>query len=152
MHRRVLFKRPCGDIIFNQQYQAEIKFGQLFGVFTMLAIGIACFGLFGLALFSVKQRRKEIGIRKVMGASIVQITALLSKEFVGLVIIEIIIACPVALFIMSKWLQAFAYRIEIGWWVFVTGGLTAIIIALITISYQAVNAAISNPVKSLRSE
>ncbi|MEB0260989.1 MULTISPECIES: ABC transporter permease [unclassified Mucilaginibacter] len=137
---------------FNQQYQAEIKFSQLFGLFTMLAIGIACFGLFGLALFSVKQRRKEIGIRKVIGASVVQITALLSIEFVSLVIIAIVIACPVALFIMSKWIQAFAYRIEIGWWVFVNGSLTAITIALITISYQAVRAAIANPVKSLRSE
>lgn len=137
---------------FNRQYEAEIKFGQMFGVFTTLAIGIACFGLFGLALFSVKQRRKEIGIRKVIGASVTQITALLSKEFVNLVMIAIVIACPVALLVMNKWIQAFAYRIQISWWIFALGGFIAIVIALSTISYQAIKAAIANPVKSLRNE
>ena len=137
---------------FNQQYQAEIKFGQLFGLFTSLAISIACFGLFGLALFSVKQRRKEIGIRKVIGASVMQITALVSKEFAGLVAIAFLIACPVALFAMSKWMLAFAYRTEIGWWIFAAGGLIAAVIAMATISYQSVKAAVANPVKSLRNE
>lgn len=137
---------------FNQQYQSEIKFGQLFALFTTLAISIACFGLFGLALFSVKQRRKEIGIRKVIGASVLQITALISKEFVALVGIAFVIACPVALLAMTKWVQEFAYRIEIGWWIFAAGGLIAVVIAVATISYQSVRAAIANPVKSLRSE
>lgn len=137
---------------FNQQYQAEIKFGQLFGLFTTLAISIACFGLFGLALFSVKQRRKEIGIRKVIGASVVQITALISKEFVILLAFAFVIACPVALLAMSAWVKEFAYRIEIEWWIFATGGLIALVIAATTISYQSIRAAIANPVKSLRSE
>ncbi|WP_374951216.1 ABC transporter permease [Mucilaginibacter sp.] len=137
---------------FNQQYQAEIKFGQLFALFTTLAISIACFGLFGLALFSVKQRRKEIGIRKVIGASVLQITALISKEFVSLVVISFVIACPVALLAMTRWVQEFAYRIDISWWIFAAGGLIAIVIAVATISYQSIRAAIANPVISLRSE
>ncbi|TSD67250.1 FtsX-like permease family protein [Inquilinus sp. KBS0705] len=137
---------------FNRQYQAEIKFGQIFGVFTTLAISIACFGLFGLALFSVKQRTKEIGIRKVVGASVSQIAFLLSKDFVNLVIIATIIASPIALYAMHKWIQAFAYRIEISWWMFIISGLIAVIIALSTISYQAIKAAIANPVKSLKNE
>jgi putative ABC transport system permease protein len=137
---------------FNQQYEAEIKFGQLFAVFTTLAISIACFGLFGLALFSVKQRTKEIGIRKVVGASVPQIAALLSKDFVTLVFVAMLIASPIALFVMSKWIQAFAYRIALSWWIFAAGGLIALVIAISTISYQAIKAAIANPVKSLRSE
>jgi len=137
---------------FNQQYEAEIKFGQLFALFTTLAITIACFGLFGLALFSVKQRTKEIGIRKVVGASVAQIAALLSKDFVNLVLIAILVAAPIAFFIMSKWVQGFAYRIELNWWIFVSGGSIAVIVALFTISYQAIKAAMANPVKSLRSE
>lgn len=137
---------------FNRQYQAETRFGQLFAAFTTLAILIACFGLFGLALFSVKQRTKEIGIRKVVGASVAQIANLLSKDFVNLVIVAMIIASPIAFFAMHKWIQAFAYRIELNLWIFITGGLIAIIIALITISYQAINAAVANPIKSLRNE
>jgi putative ABC transport system permease protein len=137
---------------FNQQYDAEIKFGRLIAVFTALAISIACFGLFGLALFSVKQRTKEIGIRKVVGASVSQITALLSRDFINLVLISIAVASPIALFAMTKWVQGFAYRITISWWVFVCSGLIAIVIALATISYQALKAAMVNPVKSLKSE
>ncbi|TFF29733.1 ABC transporter permease [Mucilaginibacter psychrotolerans] len=137
---------------FNQQYNAEIKFGQLFALFTTLAITIACFGLFGLALFSVKQRTKEIGVRKVVGASVTQIAALISKDFVALVLVAILIASPIALFAMSKWIQSFAYRIELSWWIFVSGGAIAVVIAISTISYQAIKAAMANPVKSLRSE
>ncbi len=140
------------DDSFNKQYLADIKFGKLFGIFTALAIAIACFGLFGLALFSVRQRTKEIGIRKVVGASVSQVTALLSLDFIKLVLFSIAIASPVAFFVMNKWIQAFAYRITIGWWVFVAGGIIAVGIAIITVSYQAIRAALANPVKSLRSE
>jgi putative ABC transport system permease protein len=140
------------DESFNRQYQAETKFGQLFAVFTTLAIGIACFGLFGLALFSVKQRTKEIGIRKVVGASVTQIAGLLSKDFITLVFIAICIGSPIAWYVMNKWIQGFAYRIQISWWIFILGGTIAVAIALITIAYQALKAAVVNPVKSLRSE
>jgi putative ABC transport system permease protein len=140
------------DESFNRQYQAETKFGQLFAVFTSLAIGIACFGLFGLALFSVKQRTKEIGIRKVVGASVAQIAGLLSKDFITLVFIAICIGSPIAWYVMNKWIQGFAYRIQISWWIFILGGTIAVAIALITIAYQALKAAVVNPVKSLRSE
>ena len=140
------------DENFNRQYIADIKFGQLFGGFTGLALIIACFGLFGLALFSVKQRTKEVGIRKVVGASVTHIATLLAREFVVLVLIAIIIATPVSLYFMGKWIQSFAYRITLDWWIFVTGGLIAILIAMSTVSYQAVKAALANPVKSLRNE
>jgi putative ABC transport system permease protein len=140
------------DESFNRQYQAETKFGQLFALFTTLAIGIACFGLFGLALFSVKQRTKEIGIRKVVGASVAQIAALLSKDFITLVLIAICIGSPIAWYVMDKWIKGFAYRIHISWWIFILGGTIAVTIALFTIVYQALKAAIVNPVKSLRSE
>ncbi|QEC78542.1 ABC transporter permease [Mucilaginibacter ginsenosidivorax] len=137
---------------FNKQYESEVKFGQIFAVFTMLAVAIACFGLFGLALFSVKQRQKEIGIRKVLGASVAQIMALLSGDFVKLVMIATLIATPIALYLMSGWTQTFAYRAVFSWWIFVSGGLIASLIAICTISYQSIRAAFANPVKSLRSE
>ena len=108
--------------------------------------------MFGLALFSVKQRTKEVGIRKVVGASVTHIATLLAREFVVLVLIAIIIATPVSLYFMGKWIQSFAYRITLDWWIFVTGGLIAILIAMSTVSYQAVKAALANPVKSLRNE
>lgn len=137
---------------FNKQYESEVKFGQIFGIFTILAIAIACFGLFGLALFSVKQRRKEIGIRKVVGASVAQITVLLSADFVKLVLIATLIATPIALYLMFSWIQTFAYRAVFSWWIFISGGLIASFIAICTISYQSMRAAFANPVKSLRSE
>jgi putative ABC transport system permease protein len=137
---------------FNKQYRAEMKFGQLFTVFSVLAITIACFGLFGLALFSVKQRTKEIGIRKVAGATTTQIAGLLSGDFVRLVLIAILMASPLAWYMMNKWIEPFAYRINIGWWMFATGGGIAITIALATISLQAIKAAMINPVECLRTE
>ncbi|MBL4676771.1 MAG: ABC transporter permease [Mucilaginibacter sp.] len=137
---------------FNLQYASEIKFGQLFGLFTTLAISIACFGLFGLALFSVKQRRKEIGIRKVIGASVFRITALITKDFISLVLLSIVIACPIALFAMTQWVRTFAFRIHLSWWIFAASGLTAVFVALVTIGYQALKAAIANPVNSLRND
>jgi putative ABC transport system permease protein len=120
--------------------------------FTILAILISCLGLFGLATFSAEQRIKEIGIRKVLGASVSNLVGLLSKEFVKLVLIALVIASPIAWFVMNKWLEDFAYRTSIGWWVFAATGVTALVIALITVSFQAVKAALTNPVKNLRTE
>ena len=140
------------DENFNKQYQSEVKFGQLFSVFSALAITIACFGLFGLALFSVKQRTKEIGIRKVIGASVPQIARLLSGDFILLVLIAIVVASPIAWYAMSKWIEPFAYRIQINWWMFAVSGAIATVIALATVSYLAIKAAVINPIKSLRSE
>ena len=123
-----------------------------FAFFSGFAIFIACLGLLGLSLFSTMQRTKEIGVRKVLGASVINIVALLSKDFIKLVIIAFVIASPVAWWVMHNWLQDFAYRINISWWIFLGAGMLAIIIALGTISFQAIRAAIANPVKSLRTE
>jgi putative ABC transport system permease protein len=140
------------DELFDQQYRADQRFGKIFGLFAFLAIIIACFGLLGLSAYNVLQRTKEIGIRKVLGASIQNVLYILSKDFIMLVLIAFVIAVPVTWWIMHNWLQDFAYRINIQLWVFVVAGLLAILIALLTISVQALKAAISNPVKSLRTE
>jgi putative ABC transport system permease protein len=140
------------DDSFARLYKADIKTSQLIFIFSLIAVIICALGLFGLAAFTAERRIKEIGIRKVLGASVQQITALLSKDFVVLVAIAIIIASPIAWWVMNKWLQDFAYRISISWWVFGMSGGIAIIIALVTVSYQAIKAAIANPVKSLRTE
>jgi putative ABC transport system permease protein len=140
------------DESIDKLYRSEKNFKDLFFYFTIIALIIACLGLFALAAFTAEQRKKEIGIRKVLGASIGNVVTMLSKDFLKLVGIAAIIAFPVAWFIMNKWLQDFTYRITISWWVFVIGGMAAIIIALLTVSFQAVKAAISNPVKSLRTE
>jgi len=124
----------------------------IFYGFAGLSLLIACLGLFGLSIFVVERKIKEIGIRKVLGASVSGIVGLLSKDFLKLVIIAAIIASPLAWYFMSEWLRDFAYRIAIGWWVFVVAGISAVFIALITISFKAVKAAIANPVKSLRTE
>jgi putative ABC transport system permease protein len=140
------------DDFFNQQYNADQLFGKIFGVFAFLAILIACFGLLGLSAYNVLQRTKEIGIRKILGASTENLLILLSKDFLLLVLIAFIIATPVAWWIMHDWLEGFAYRININWWVFAVAGIAALLIALITISFQAISAALANPVKSLRTE
>ncbi|MGL6269686.1 MAG: ABC transporter permease [Chitinophagaceae bacterium] len=140
------------DESFDQQYKKEQDLGNLFIAAALIAIFIACLGLFGLAAFSAQQRIKEIGIRKVLGASVTDITGLLSKDFLVLVIVAIVIASPVAWWAMNKWLQDFAYRTNIDWWVFVIAGFAAVFIALLTVGTQAIKAAISNPVKSLRTE
>lgn len=137
---------------FNRQYQNEQLFSKAFGIFAAIAIFVACLGLFGLAMFSTIQRTKEIGVRKVLGASVSNILLLLSKDFVKLVVIASAIAFPLAWWIMNKWLQDFSYRINIAWWVFAIAGSIALVIALGTISFQAIKAAVSNPVKSLRTE
>jgi len=126
--------------------------GQIFITFTSLAIIIACLGLFGLAAYAAEQRTKEIGIRKVLGASVSTIVGMLSKDFILLVFISIAIATPLAWWAMHNWLQGFAYRQNIQWWVVALAGAGAIAIAFITISFQSVKAALTNPVKSLKSE
>jgi len=140
------------DDRFDQRYAKDEKLGQLFGVFSSLAIFVAGLGLLGLASFVTEQRTKEIGVRKVLGASVKGIVALLSKDFVKLVLLANLFAWPVAWVAMNRWLQDFAYRIDISWWVFVLAGGLALVIALVTVSTQAIRAALANPVKSLRYE
>jgi putative ABC transport system permease protein len=140
------------DETFNQQYQSDIKFGQVFGLFALLAILIACFGLLGLSAYNVLQRTKEIGIRKVMGASVQHLLFLLSKDFLKLVLISFFLAIPICWLVMDNWLQDFAYRIIMQWWVFAIAAVLAIGIALLTICLQAYRSAVANPVKSLRTE
>ena len=140
------------DDEFDRQFRSEILIGKLSRIFAILAIIISCLGLFGLAAYTAERRTKEIGIRKVLGASVTGITGLLSKNFLQLVVISAIIAFPVAWWAMNKWLQNFFYRISIGWWIFIAAGLLALVIALITISFQSIRAAVANPVKSLRTE
>jgi putative ABC transport system permease protein len=140
------------DDAFDEMYRSEQRIGQIAITFAVLAIMIACLGLFGLATFIAEQRTKEIGIRKVLGATVRNLVAMLSKEFLLLVLIASIIAFPFAWWAMHAWLQDFAYRITISWMVFVIAGAAAIVIALFTVSFQAIRAAIANPVKSLRTE
>jgi putative ABC transport system permease protein len=140
------------DENFAKQYAAEQKQEKVSMIFTVLAVIIACLGLFGLATFTAMQRIKEIGIRKVLGATTSSVTIMLSKDFMKLVCIAIALAIPVAWLVMNKWLEDFAYRIDIQWWMFLVAGLLAALIALITVSFQAIKAAIANPVKSLRTE
>jgi putative ABC transport system permease protein len=140
------------DELINDQYKTEYKLQQLFSCFSILIVFLACLGLFGLVSFAAEQRVKEIGIRKVLGAGVSNIVALISKDYLALVVIAIIIASPIAWYAMNKWLQDFAYRINIEWWVFALSGVVAALIAFITISFQSVKAALANPVKSLKNE
>ncbi|GLU53795.1 ABC transporter permease [Dyadobacter frigoris] len=140
------------DERFNSTYQAEQKTGSILGIFAGLTIFVASLGLFGLATFTAQQRTKEIGVRKVLGASIGSIVALLSGEFIKLVLVALVLATPVAWYMMTQWLQDFEYRISIEWWVFAVSGLLAIAIALLTVSYQSIKTAMINPVKSIRME
>jgi putative ABC transport system permease protein len=146
------FEYFFADESYNKQYLKEQQCASLFTTASLWAIFIACLGLFGLATFTVESRTKEIGIRKVLGASVSSITALLSKDFLTLVLISIVIASPIAYYFMDKWLQDFAYRINIEWWIFVVAGVLSIVISLLTISYQSIRAAMANPVKSLKTE
>ena len=140
------------DEHLNALYRSEQRMAKVAMVFAGLAIFIACLGLFALAAFAAERRTKEIGIRKVMGASVAGITGLLAKDFLKLVVVAIVIASPLAWWAMNQWLQDFAYRIDIQWWIFVVAGLAAIVIAFLTVSFQSVKAALANPIKSLRSE
>ncbi|RAJ20957.1 putative ABC transport system permease protein [Gelidibacter algens] len=150
---------PNTPFVFNfvdkeveKLYAEEKRLGKISVVFTSLAILISCLGLFGLVSFVAEQKKKEIGIRKVLGASVQNMVRLLTKDFIRLVGIAFIIAAPLAYFIMQNWLQDFPYRINIEWWVFLIAGGAALIITLLTVSFQAIKAAIANPVKSLRTE
>ena len=140
------------DEAFDEQYRAEVRFGQLFIYFAGLAIFIACLGLLGLISYTVVQRTQEIGIRKVLGATESSIVRLLSKDFLGLVVVAFVIASPVAWYALQQWLEGFAYRVVIPWWIFALAGLSATVIAMLTVSFQSVRAATANPVDSLRSE
>ena len=140
------------DDLYNKTYQAETKTGTILQIFTALTILVACLGLFGLAIYTTEQRTKEIGIRKVLGASVLQVVGLLSKDFLKLILISCVFSFPLAYWAIHNWLQDFAYRINISWWIFALSALISIVIALFTISFQAIKAALANPVKSLRAE
>ncbi|MFN2458930.1 MAG: ABC transporter permease, partial [Chitinophagaceae bacterium] len=137
---------------FDKIYRSEQRIGKIAMSFSVLAIFIACLGLFGLVTYAAEQRTKEIGIRKVLGATVTNIVGILSKDFLKLVIIAALIAFPIAWWAMSTWLQNFAYRINISWWIFLLAIGIALFIALATISFQAIKAAVANPVKNLRTE
>src|SRR5690606_419750 len=156
-----IFKKNFSDLPFEyqfideqyaQKFESEERVASLRSVFTVLAILISCLGLFGLASFVAEQRTKEIGVRKVLGASVMNLWKLLSQDFLVLVVIAIVIASPLAYYFMGNWIQKFTYRTDISWWVFLFAGLGAIIITLITISFQAIKVATANPIKSLRTE
>ena len=137
---------------FNNTYQSEQKIGLILGIFAGLTIFVACLGLFGLARFTAEQRTKEIGIRKVLGATVTNVTTLLSKDFLKLVVIAFVIASPIAWYMMNKWLQDFAYKIDISWWIFALAAFLSVLITIVTVSFQSIKAALANPVESLRSE
>jgi ABC-type antimicrobial peptide transport system permease subunit len=140
------------DDEFNQLFKTESLTGKLSGVFAVLAIVISCLGLFGLAAYTAERRTKEVGIRKVLGATNSALAALLSKDFLQLVTVSCLISFPVAWWMMHNWLKDYEYHVKIGWWIFIAAGILAIVIALLTVSFQAIKAAIANPVKSLRTE
>ena len=133
-------------------YKQEGQLSKLYQLFSVIAIFLSCLGLYGLASFMAVQRLKEVGIRKVLGATAMNIVYLFSKEFVVLIGIALVIASPIAWYYMNKWLQDYPSRIQISWWIFLTGGMVSVFIALATVSFQAIKAALTNPVKSLRSE
>jgi ABC-type antimicrobial peptide transport system permease subunit len=146
------FDYSFADAEFGKLFKTETLIGQLAEVFSILAIFISCLGLFGLAAYTAEKRSKEIGIRKILGASIQGIAGLLSKDFLLLVFISCLIAFPIAWWMMHSWLQNYKYRIQISWWMFIGAGLLAVLIALFTVSFQAIKAALANPVKNLRTE
>jgi putative ABC transport system permease protein len=140
------------DNAYAAKFEAEQRIGNLAAVFTGLAIFISCLGLFGLAAFVAEQRTKEIGVRKVLGASVINLWQLLSKDFLKLTALSILIAVPLGYWLMSKWLENYKYQAPQSWWIFASAGAGIIVITLLTVSYQSIKAALMNPVKSLRSE
>jgi len=146
------FKYGFLDQEFDKMYWTEQRSGNIAALFALLAVSIACIGLFGLATYTTQQRRKEIGVRKVLGASVASVVGLLSKDFLKLVLVSVVLASPVAYFLIQKWLADFVYRIDIQWWMFVAAALAALALAFLTVGFQSVRAALANPVKSLRSE
>jgi ABC-type antimicrobial peptide transport system permease subunit len=137
---------------FDKLYHADRKTSSLIWIFSAIAIFISSLGLFGLAAFTAERRNKEIGIRKILGATVTNIVSLLSKEFIYMVLISILVAFPIAWMAMNKWLENFAYRINIAWWIFLTAAVIALAIAIITVSFQAIKAALTSPAKSLKTE
>jgi putative ABC transport system permease protein len=146
------YRYQFADEAYEQKFKLETLIGKLSGIFAILAIFISCLGLFGLAAYMAEQRTKEIGIRKVLGATVRQVWVLMTKDFVLLVMIGCVIATPLALYFLQGWLQKYEYRIKIGPWVFVAAAIAAVGITIFTISFQAIKAAVANPVKSLRTE
>jgi ABC-type antimicrobial peptide transport system permease subunit len=146
------FDYKFADDEYNTKFKAEERIGTLAAIFSTLAILISCSGLLGLASFVAEQRTKEIGIRKVLGASVLKLWQMLSLDFVILVILSCLIAIPMAYYFMNEWLQQYAYRMEISWWIFAATAVGAITLTMLTVSFQAVKAAMMNPVNSLRSE
>src|SRR5690606_19222243 len=140
------------DEVYARIFQEEQRVGTLAALFAGLTIFISCLGLFGLATFTAESRIKEVGVRKVLGASVVNVTALLSKDFLKLVAVSFFVASPIAWYAMSQWLSSYTYRVDIAWWVFALAGVLSMLISLATISYQAIKAALANPVHSLRNE
>ena len=148
----VPFKYSFADEEYAKKFAAEEKIGKLTRFFSCLAIFISCLGLFGMAMFMAEQRTKEIGVRKILGATVFDLWRLLSKEFTVLVIISLFIAAPLAYYFMRNWLQNYQYRVELSWWIFAAAGMGALVITLLTVSFQSIKTALMNPVKSLRNE
>jgi len=146
------FDYKFADTEYALKFAAEERIGKLASFFAVLSILISCLGLFGLASFIAEQRTKEIGVRKVLGASVFNLWKLLSKDFVALVIFSCCIAGPIAYYFLHSWLQNYEYRTEISWWIFGAAGAGALLITILTVSFQAIKAALANPVKSLRTE
>jgi putative ABC transport system permease protein len=140
------------DEYFNRQYANDRQFGQLFSVFALLAILISCLGLLGLSAYIASQRMKEVGIRRVLGATVTGITLLLSKDLMKLTLLAVVLSTPLTWLIMSRWLQDYSYRVTMPWWIFAGAGGVTVLIALVTVSVQAMKAALSNPTRSLHSE
>jgi len=146
------FEYQFVDLDYAKKFGNEERIGTLAGFFAGLAVFISCLGLFGMASFTAEQRVKEIGVRKVLGASVLNLWGMLSKDFILLVLISLLFAIPIAYYFMHKWLQGYSYRSDIAWWIFASAAMGALAITLLTVSYQSIKAALANPVKSLRSE
>ena len=146
------FNYKFQDEDYARLFNDEERVGRLASIFSALAIFISCIGMFGLASFAASKRTKEIGIRKILGASVFKVWILLSRDFTFLVILSVVLALPIAYYFSNRWLQQYEYRVNIAWWIFVVTGFGALIIALLTVSYQSIKAARANPVDSLRSE
>ncbi|MFZ1454704.1 MAG: FtsX-like permease family protein, partial [Saprospiraceae bacterium] len=152
VYPEVVFEGKFFDETLQNYYKSESQLGLLYRIASLLAIFIACLGVFGLVAFVAQQKTKEIGIRKVMGASVFNLVSIISKDFLLLVFISMFLAFPIGYYLMGKWLDDFVYRIEIQWWIFAAIGIVALMITMISVSYQSIKAALMNPVKSLRSE
>ena len=148
----VPFEYSFIDEEVQMQYKAEQRLSNIINSFTLLTVLISCLGLFGLVMFTVERRTKEIGIRKVLGASVFDIASMITKDYSKLVIIAFLVSTPISWWVMRQWLNEFAYQVDLQWWMFVLAGSLAILIAFLTVSFQSIKAALTNPVDSLRSE